>query len=231
MHLLLFDIDGTLLLRATDAHREALHEAIREVWAIPDPQAARVAAAGRTDPAIARQILLHFDVPARRIDDRMRDFRAACVAHFSRMCPPSLEANVAPGMAKLLDTLSGRDDVELGLITGNLEPIAELKLRRAGIGRHFAPGVGGFGSDAEDRSDLPRIARRRAGVRGAPFPRAATIVVGDTPRDIACARADGVAVIAIATGPHPAADLTGADAVVRDAKALAGELEQRLNGG
>ena len=225
---MLFDIDGTLLLRATDAHREALHDAIRQTWGIADPDAARVEAAGRTDPAIARQILLHFDVPARKIDDGMRAFRALCVARFAQLCPPSLASRVAPGIAALLESLAARGDVQLGLITGNLEQIAELKLERAGIGHRFAHGVGGFGSDSEDRTDLPAIARRRAGLRTAPFAREATVVVGDTPLDIACARADRLRVIAIATGPYRARELDGADAVVADARALGRELEAWL---
>ena len=102
------------------------------------------------------------------------------------------------------------------LVTGNLEPIARRKLAAAGIGDRFAPGQGGFGSDAEDRAELPAIARARAGG----WARERTVVIGDTPRDIACARADGVRVIAIATGPFGAADLAGADAVVDDARAV-----------
>ncbi len=84
----------------------------------------------------------------------------------------------------------------LALVTGNYEPIARLKLRAAGIGGFFRRGQGGFGSDHEDRAMLPQIARRRAGDDdGNPWPRAQTAVIGDTPRDIACARADGVRVV------------------------------------
>lgn len=229
MNLLLFDVDGTLLRGATDAHREALHAAIHDVWAVEDPAAAHVPAAGLTDPAIARQILVHFDVPARKIDDGLSAFRERCVAHFVRLCPPSLVDKVAPGVVDLLASLHARDDVELSLLTGNLEPIAHLKLNRAGIGDFFPHGAGGFGSDAEDRTDLPAIARRRAGCcDGVPHPRGDTIVIGDTPRDIACARADGVRVLAVATGPYPASDLAGADAVVPDALALRPVLEAQL---
>jgi phosphoglycolate phosphatase-like HAD superfamily hydrolase len=114
------------------------------------------------------------------------------------------------------------------LLTGNLEPIAHLKLMRAGIGRYFPRGAGGFGSDAEDRTDLPAIARRRAGHDGAPHPRDRTIVIGDTPLDIACARADRVRVFAVATGPYEAPDLAAADAVVADAVALRPVLEAQL---
>jgi phosphoglycolate phosphatase-like HAD superfamily hydrolase len=104
----------------------------------------------------------------------------------------------------------------LSLVTGNLEPIARLKLDRAGIGRYFEPGQGGFGSDHHERSELPAIARRRAG----DWPRERTVVIGDTPRDIACARADGVRVIAVATGQFGIEALADADAVVDDARAL-----------
>jgi phosphoglycolate phosphatase-like HAD superfamily hydrolase len=228
VHLLLFDIDGTLLTGATDAHRDALHAAVRDVWKIDDPAAARVVAAGRTDPAIARQIALDSGVPARKIDDQLIAFRERCVVHFARLCPPSLVDKVAPGVAELLAELETRDDVGLALLTGNLEPIAHLKLKRAGIGKYFPRGAGGFGSDAEDRTDLPAIARRRAGSDGRPHPRERTIVIGDTPRDIACARADRVRVLAVATGPYDARDLAGADAVVADALALRPVLEAQL---
>jgi phosphoglycolate phosphatase-like HAD superfamily hydrolase len=228
VNLLLFDVDGTLLTGATDAHREALHAAVHDVWGIDDPAAARVVAAGRTDPAIARQIAIDSGVPARKVDDRMLEFRERCVVHFARLCPPSLADKVAPGIAELLARLEPRDDVALALLTGNLEPIAHLKLKRAGIGRYFPRGAGGFGSDAEDRTDLPAIARRRAGRDGTPFPRARTIVIGDTPRDIACARADRVRVLAVATGPYEPRDLAAADAVVADAVALRPVLEAQL---
>ena len=114
-------------------------------------------------------------------------------------------------LARLTD--AGHD---LALVTGNLEPIARLKLERAGIGRYFERGQGGFGSDAEDRGELPAVARARAGG----WPRERTVVIGDTPRDIACARADGVRVIAVATGPFSAEALADADAVVDGARAV-----------
>jgi phosphoglycolate phosphatase-like HAD superfamily hydrolase len=133
---------------------------------------------------------------------------------------------VAPHAVETLQALDGVR--RLSLVTGNLEPIARLKLRAAGLGGWFADGQGGFGSDSEDRSDLPAVARRRAGAAwngGAPWPRERTVVVGDTPRDIACARADGVRVVAVATGPFAAADLHGADVVLEDLRGLAAALD------
>ena len=124
---------------------------------------------------------------------------------------------VLPGVRELLDWLAEQEDVTLGLLTGNYEPIARLKLSRAGIGESFALAPGGFGSDAEDRAALPAIARRRAGTSRAPYPRPGTIVIGDTPQDIACARADEIRCVAVASGPFRADELAAADAVARDA--------------
>jgi len=220
--LLLFDIDGTLLLRAHVEHRAALGDAVREVWGAVDPGPAAVPAAGRTDGEIAREICVLAGVDAARIDAGADAFRIACAEAYARRCPADLRDRLAPGVPGALGALAQRDGVVLSLVTGNLEPIARLKLARAGLGRWFRPGQGAFGSDAEDRTALPAIARRRAGALdgGAPYPRERTVVIGDTPRDIACARADGVRCVAVATGPYPAEALAGADAVARDANEL-----------
>jgi phosphoglycolate phosphatase len=216
--LVLFDIDGTLLLRASEAHACAVHEALREVYGI-GRAGGGVEAAGRTDLEIARALAVLAGVDAERFEAGVRDFRVAAAAAYARLVPDDLSAHVAPGIRDVLQALGAREDVRLSLVTGNLEPIARLKLRAAGIGGFFAAGQGGFGSDAEDRSVLPAIARRRAG-DGTPYPRGRTVVVGDTPRDIACARADGVRAVAVATGPYDAAKLVAADAVARDAHEL-----------
>jgi phosphoglycolate phosphatase len=194
----------------------AVHEALREVYGIAEPRGAKVEAAGRTDIEIARDIALLSDVTAEHFDAGRDDFRAACVAAYARLCPPDLSDYVAPGMPAVLDALVTRDGVRLGLLTGNLEPVARLKLGRAGLGHYFEPWVGGFGSDHEDRTELPAIARKRAGG----YPRADTVIIGDTPRDIACARADGLRCIAVATGPFAASELAGADVVVDSAHDL-----------
>jgi phosphoglycolate phosphatase len=211
--LLLFDVDGTLLLKATAAHVAAVREALREVYGVAEPS--KVDAAGRTDYEIARAVCLLDGVTAERFDAGREEFRIACVAAYARLCPDDLSEFVAPGVTDVLGALARRDGTHLALLTGNLEPIARLKIGRAGLGHYFEPGQGGFGSDHEDRTELPAIARRRAG-----YPRAKTVVIGDTPRDIACARADGVRCIAVATGPYGPGDLAGADVVLRSAHEL-----------
>jgi phosphoglycolate phosphatase-like HAD superfamily hydrolase len=222
--LLLFDIDGTMLLKASAEHAASVHAALREVHGIADPAAAGVAPAGRTDGEIARQILLRSGVSADRIDARAADVREVACREFGHRCPPDLRDKVAPDIAELLDDMAERDDVFSALLTGNFEPVARLKLERAGLGHHFTDGQGAFGSDHEDRAALPPIARHRAAVNGRSHPRERTVVIGDTPSDVACARADGVRCLAVASGPYPAEDLRGADAVVADASELAGLL-------
>jgi phosphoglycolate phosphatase len=216
--LLLFDIDGTLMRGATREHREALREALRAVHGVE----ARLerAVAGKTDGEIARAALLAAGVSAERIDDRAGAVREACGVAYARLCPPDLTGTVLPGVPALLEWLSEREDVRLGLVTGNYEAVARLKLARAGIGRYFPPRQGAFGSDGEDRAALPAIARRRAGTPGHPYPRERTIVIGDTPRDIACARADRLRCVAVACGPFSVDQLREADAAVADVAAL-----------
>jgi phosphoglycolate phosphatase-like HAD superfamily hydrolase len=213
---LLFDIDGTLLSGATRAHAAALRKALTQVHGV-DAEAAgiRVTAAGRTDGEIARSILLDAGVSAERIDERADDVRDETCRIFAETCDADLSPFLIGGVGELLAWLAACDGARLALVTGNYEPVARLKLKRAGIGRWFEAGQGGFGSDSEDRLALPPIARRRAGDgRGHPHPRERTIVIGDTPRDIACAHADGLRCWAVATGPYRADALSGAELVV-----------------
>jgi phosphoglycolate phosphatase len=177
----------------------------------------QVEAAGRTDAAIARDLLRAAGVADAAIDARAGDVAVAAVAAYEELCPPDLSAYVAPGIDDALDALAAEPDTyRLALLTCNLEPVARRKLASAGIGHYFAPGQGGFGSDAENRAELPAVARGRAGG----WPRERTVVIGDTPRDIACARADGVRVVAVATGPFSDEALADADAVVDGARAV-----------
>lgn len=227
--LLLFDIDGTLVTGAAEAHAQALHEALRLVHGVDARRVSiPIPPAGRTDPEIARALLLSAGVSATQIDERADRVREECCRAYARLCTEDLSHTVLPGVPDLLGWLSSQPGVLLGLLTGNYEPVARLKLRRAGLGKWFPSGQGAFGSDSEDRTMLPAIARRRAGTVGFPHPRQRTVVLGDTPRDIACARADEVHVLCVATGPYSADALGDADEVVADAGELRGALQGLL---
>ncbi|EHN11604.1 Haloacid dehalogenase-like hydrolase [Patulibacter medicamentivorans] len=234
--LLLWDIDGTLLLRASGSHATAVWDALCDVHGI-EPATLRNGSgrggAGKTDGQIAREILEALGVPAAAIDEQADAVRARTCERYR---PEDLTAHVSPGIDGLLAELHARGDVVQSLVTGNFEPVARRKLDAAGLGRWFDPRWGGgFGSDHEQRERLPAIARARAGAAlrpdGAPWPAERTVVIGDTPRDIACARHDGVAVIAVATGPHAADDLRAADAVAGDAAELRAAVAALLDGG
>jgi phosphoglycolate phosphatase len=214
--LLLWDIDGTLLQRASLEHAQAIHHALGEVHGVEELHRHEVEAAGRTDGAIARDLLLATGIEPHAIDAGVEAVMRAAIEAYAQLCPADLSAKVTPGIPALLERLAAAGDFRMSLVTGNFEAVARLKLERAGVGGYFAPGQGGFGSDHEDRAELPRIARERAGG----WPRERTVVIGDTPRDIACARADGVRVVAVTTGPYAAVDLTGADAIADSPQAL-----------
>jgi phosphoglycolate phosphatase len=236
--LLLFDIDGTLLRNAAEAHARSIYAAMHVVYGLGsadgDPDSMpRVSAAGRTDLEIAREMALLSGCSAEAFDDGRAEFVSVCVREYCARVPDDLSGRSVDGVAELLSELEATPGVLLSLVTGNIEGIARLKLARAGLGSFFATGQGGFGSDSEDRTDLPEIARARAALHpalgggagsagvaamepGRPYPRERTVVVGDTPLDIACARADGVRCVAVTTGPFASEDLGQADAIAHD---------------
>lgn len=209
--LLLFDIDGTLVRTRPQTHQQALARAAVEVFELPpetDEAAVRaVEPWGKTDRWILRE-MLGFQ-PGDDVVARWE--RAACAAY------ETLE-NGEPDdddrrTAAVLERLRAAGH-ELALVTGNLEPIARRKLDRRGLGRWFPPGRGGFGSDGEVRADLVRIARERAGS----WPREDSVLIGDTPLDVAAAMEAGVRPIGVAGGRYSRDDLlaAGADAAVAD---------------
>ncbi|MBV9801655.1 MAG: haloacid dehalogenase-like hydrolase [Solirubrobacterales bacterium] len=219
--LLLLDIDGTLLREGATPVGQAMSAALKEVHGVETHGIrTRIETSGRTHGEIARAILLDAGVPAQRIDALAGRVRDRCCEWSARLVGADLSDAVLPGVRELLEWLASQAGVKLGLLTGNYEAIARLKVTRAGLGEFFAPAIGAFGSDAEDRMALPAIARQRAGTAGAPYPRADTIVIGDTPLDIACARADGVRCMAVASGAFGVDALLGADAVAPDAVEL-----------
>jgi phosphoglycolate phosphatase-like HAD superfamily hydrolase len=122
-----------------------------------------------------------------------------------------------PGVRELLDALSARDDVYVALLTGNYEEGARIKLEYFDLWRYFH--CGAFGDDAPHRNGLVAKALARVTACGGPSFRAAnTIVIGDTPLDVACAAFSGARSIAVATGSYSVEELraSGADVVLQD---------------
>jgi phosphoglycolate phosphatase len=214
--LILFDIDGTLL-NAGRAGRRAIGDAMTATYGTTGAITG-FSMAGRTDPEIVHELLGAVGFPPERIE-------AGLEALWSRYVR-GLEAEVEsgeilplPGVAELVDQVEERGDgVVLGLLTGNIEPGARLKLDAAGIG--FARfRVGAYGSDHWRRSELPAVAVARARERtGIAFAGREIVIVGDTPFDIACGAHLGVRTVAVATGRHSADELAacGPDTVLPD---------------
>jgi phosphoglycolate phosphatase-like HAD superfamily hydrolase len=194
MHVCLFDVDGTLLL-GDGAGRAALEAAIQSEFGLRGPLA-RVKFAGRTDRAITLELLARNGVDA---DD---DAYGRCLRAYLTHLPGHLlqrNGRVLPGIVPLLDALAARDDVALGVLTGNLREGARIKLAHFGLDRYFA--FGGYGDDHHDRGNVARAALADA-QRHLGFVPALerTWVIGDTPEDVRCGRAIGARVVAVATG-------------------------------
>ncbi|HEU4699604.1 MAG TPA: HAD family hydrolase [Gemmatimonadales bacterium] len=222
--LVLFDIDGTLLLTAGAGRRAittvlAEHVAgVTEPAAAPDLHAcfAAVRFDGKTDPQIVGELLAAAGEPAPHDAGRVRSLCERYVRLLEHeLRHPEARTTVMPGVPALLDALEREPGVVLGLLTGNLLEGAGLKLRAAGLDpARFA--IGAYGSDAAHRPELPPIAARRAAERfGARFGgRApdghAVVIIGDTPADVTCGRSIGARAIAVATGAYSMEDLAAA---------------------
>ncbi|NUN50075.1 MAG: haloacid dehalogenase-like hydrolase [Candidatus Brocadiae bacterium] len=201
MILILWDIDGTLL-SSHGAGTRAMNLAFEECWGIADAFD-DVVMAGCTDPWIFRQ-----GYEQHRLAEPFPEALGRFDGAYRRLLPGVLAGSrvtLKPGLPGALERLATRADVAQGLLTGNFEHGAWTKVRAAGIDRYFATGA--FGSDDEDRNALVPHALRRHRERGLDVTPERTVVIGDTPKDIACARAWGARAVAVATGGHRLADL------------------------
>ncbi len=211
--LTLFDIDGTLV-DAGGAGRAAIESALLAVYGTAGP-IDDLPFDGLTDPLIAHTLLREAGFEAEQIDARIESLWASYLGHLGDELEARRPAlNQLPGIAPLLDRLVGAG-ATLGLVTGNIAQGAERKLGACGLEGRFE--FGGFGSDASDRNELPPIAMTRAlETTGVRFSREETWIIGDTPQDIACAKASGLRVLAVATGRFSVAELEhrGADYAV-----------------
>jgi phosphoglycolate phosphatase len=228
--LVLLDIDGTLLHGAPLAHTEALTLAMQDVHGVPASpgDVAAVRPAGRTDQEIARLVLRAHGLDDAAITRAMPAWMRRAAELYPALDAVHPEPRVAAAAAESLGRVGGAG-ASLALLTGNLEPIARAKMDRAGLGGWFPAGGGAFGSDHESRDALVPIALARAGRGAGDGDARGVVVVGDTPRDIACARAGGARCVAVATGSYATAELAGADAVTHDLAAAADVLEEWLS--
>jgi phosphoglycolate phosphatase-like HAD superfamily hydrolase len=203
MKLVLFDIDGTLLSTGL-AGADAMTWAFADIYNIVDGFAA-IEMSGKTDPAILREALVHHRLDSS--EQTLQTFQERYIPYLRRtLQQPERPRRLMPGIPALLDVLATRSDLILGLLTGNFAMGAQLKLESFGIWHYFR--LGAYGSDNIDRNALVPIAQQRTReLLGHDIPPQHTFVIGDTPRDIACARAHGAWAVAVATGSYRMEDL------------------------
>jgi phosphoglycolate phosphatase len=206
---ILWDIDGTLL-RASGAGVRAFVQALATVTGLEFPTG-DMDMGGRTDPEIARRILQfaeamgdHDELADRMLIEIATIYAANEVEYAERTV-------ALPGVPQALDALHELGAVQT-VVTGNIEPIARMKVMAAGLAEPLQLDLGGYGSDHHMRVELVHTAMRRiAEVHGPLNPRNVWIV-GDTPRDLDCARAAGVRCMLVATGTNDLAKLSALDA-------------------
>jgi len=223
--LVLFDIDGTLLL-SDGAGRRAIHRALREVFGATGPEDHRFD--GKTDRQIVRELMRLVGHGDEHIDEQMElILRRYVECLHEELQDPGHTPYTLPGVPVLLDALERTADVILGLLTGNLRAGADAKLEAVGIDPlRFR--VGAYGSDNEHRRELPAVARDRAKRElGVEVAGEDIVVIGDTPADLTCGLAIGARAVGVATGRYSVAelrrheplavfaDLSDTDAVIR----------------
>jgi phosphoglycolate phosphatase-like HAD superfamily hydrolase len=205
MKLVLFDIDGTILW--TDgAGRRSMEAALESVYGLPGDPAYRYD--GKTDRQIAREQLRAAGLSDRDIDARLDALLDTYLRNLTDvLASDPLAARLCEGVEVLLDAVEARTDTILGLLTGNVEGGAARKLGAVGIDfTRFR--VNAFGSDHEQRPELPRVAQQRARTTlGMEVPGDRIVIIGDTPADIECGRPIGARAIGVATGRYGVDDL------------------------
>jgi len=202
--LVLFDVDGTLILSDGAAGRvmvEALEAELGHPVCVPPRLFA-----GSTDRRILRDLIAHNGAQVADVEAAMDRVLAAYLRRVPAVLAPAGVVRVLPGLQALLERLAADGRFALGLLTGNVAGGARAKLAPVELDRYFP--VGAFGSDAEARDALPPVALRRAREHfGVAFAPEEVWIMGDTPRDVACARAHDLRCLAVATGWYPLAEL------------------------
>lgn len=221
--LLLFDIDGTLILSGRAGLR-ALDLAFEHATGVADAFRG-ISAAGRTDGYLLEEAARRAGitlVPEARAAIQERYFEALAeeITH-----PGEGRKAVMPGVRPLLSSLAGRADIVLALLTGNFQRSARIKLEYFDLWSPFR--FGAFADDASDRNHLVPIALGRARDAGHAPHADRVVVIGDTPLDVECAKAGGVRALGVATGSHSVEELqaAGADAALEDLSDTARVLE------
>lgn len=195
--LVLFDIDGTLITRCL-IHEEAFSVGFKVLNI--DADIREFPCAGRTDKWIIMEVLKKKGISKKQISDNIRKVYEEMINYMRERIKKDNSFSIIPGVKKLLENIEKRGHF-MGLVTGNIEEIAILKLQKTGISSFFL--FGGFGDISEDKGDLIEIAIKNAENKiGIKFNKNDVIIIGDTPIDVECGKKSGIKTIAMATGPY-----------------------------
>lgn len=196
IHLLLFDVDGTLI-HTGGAGVRSFQRTFRDLFGMEMVKEG-VRFHGRTDPEILDDIFAA-SLGRSPTPEETDEICGRYLTYLHDEVQRSPGYRIMPGIPSLLEMLAGRAEVRLGLATGNLEDAARIKLGRSNLNRYFA--FGGFGSDAKDRTVLIQKAIERGRTLvGRSRQEVRAVVIGDTDLDITCGRAAGATTVAVATG-------------------------------
>ncbi|MFQ5652089.1 MAG: HAD family hydrolase [bacterium] len=207
MKLLLFDIDLTLISTA-GAGRRAMTTAFSRMFGQENGMD-RVSFAGSTDPAIFRDAIHHLGIAwQQELQDQFKHSYLALLKQEIKV--PRAGMHIKPGIEEILQTLCGRKEITLALLTGNWADGAKTKLEHFDLFRHFE--FGAFADDSWVRADLPAVAARRFfDTTGRKIAPENILVIGDTPRDVACGKPFGTKTVAVATGYFSLEELEAAE--------------------
>lgn len=202
--LVLFDVDETIIA-SYGSGRRALSRVLYERFGVTEEYISPITMSGKTDPQILKEILVAFDMT----EDDIHEAMDLIIDQYLEILEEELSSCkyvVHEGVYELIDAINNDTSIYLGLLTGNVERGARIKLAPSGLNKHFA--IGAYGSDSANRLDLPAIAKERADKHfKTHFKPEDLVIIGDAVNDVLCAKGFGAKCIAVNTGKTPWSDL------------------------